>query len=265
MHSSRPAEASRCSPARCRPRCSTASRGRSARIRTGPTPRDIYDALSLAVREELTLRWLATQRRVANAHVKRVCYSLGRISARPLPAERPAQPRGRSGARGACDAQGYGLRVRGDRGAGSRSGLGQRRPGPACGLFPRFAGDASIPGGGLRHPLRLRHLHSGDRGGRRPARDREQLAAAPQRMGDAARQRALHRAIRRPLRGARLRASGGTSPVGRHRGHLCHRFRSAHSGQPQSDRQSPAALVGARHHAVSHRRLQRRRLHRRRA
>jgi glycogen phosphorylase len=35
---------------------------------------DIYDALSLAVREELTLRWLATQRRVANAHVKRVCY-----------------------------------------------------------------------------------------------------------------------------------------------------------------------------------------------
>jgi starch phosphorylase len=38
------------------------------------TRRDIYDALSLAVREELMLRWLATQRRVANAHVKRVCY-----------------------------------------------------------------------------------------------------------------------------------------------------------------------------------------------
>src|ERR1700744_2662455 len=38
------------------------------------TPRDIYDALSLAVREELTLRWLGTQRRVANAHVKRVFY-----------------------------------------------------------------------------------------------------------------------------------------------------------------------------------------------
>jgi starch phosphorylase len=38
------------------------------------TPRDIYDSLSLAVREELTLRWLATQRRVSNAHVKRVCY-----------------------------------------------------------------------------------------------------------------------------------------------------------------------------------------------
>jgi starch phosphorylase len=38
------------------------------------TPRDIYDALSMAVGEELTLRWLATQRRVANARVKRVCY-----------------------------------------------------------------------------------------------------------------------------------------------------------------------------------------------
>jgi starch phosphorylase len=38
------------------------------------TPRDIYDALSMAVREELMVRWLATQRRVANAHVKRVCY-----------------------------------------------------------------------------------------------------------------------------------------------------------------------------------------------
>ena len=38
------------------------------------TLRDVYDALSLAVREELALRWLATQRRVARARVKRVCY-----------------------------------------------------------------------------------------------------------------------------------------------------------------------------------------------
>src|SRR5580658_5542859 len=36
--------------------------------------RDMFDALSLAVHEELMLRWLATQRRVANARVKRVCY-----------------------------------------------------------------------------------------------------------------------------------------------------------------------------------------------
>jgi len=38
------------------------------------TQRDIYDALSLAVREELAARWLATQRRVTQAGVKRVCY-----------------------------------------------------------------------------------------------------------------------------------------------------------------------------------------------
>jgi starch phosphorylase len=38
------------------------------------TARDIFDALSLAVHEELMVRWVATQRRVANAHVKRVCY-----------------------------------------------------------------------------------------------------------------------------------------------------------------------------------------------
>ena len=38
------------------------------------TPRDIYDALSLAIREELSGRWLATQRRVARARVKRLCY-----------------------------------------------------------------------------------------------------------------------------------------------------------------------------------------------
>ncbi len=38
------------------------------------TPRDFYDALSLAAREELTARWLATHRRVAQTHAKRVCY-----------------------------------------------------------------------------------------------------------------------------------------------------------------------------------------------
>ena len=38
------------------------------------TQRDIYDALSLAVREELASRWLSTQRRISQAGVKRVCY-----------------------------------------------------------------------------------------------------------------------------------------------------------------------------------------------
>ena len=36
--------------------------------------RDIYEALANAVREELSARWVATQRRVARAQVKRVCY-----------------------------------------------------------------------------------------------------------------------------------------------------------------------------------------------
>jgi starch phosphorylase len=40
----------------------------------GATCRDLYDALTLAVREELAERWIATRTRVAQAHVKRVCY-----------------------------------------------------------------------------------------------------------------------------------------------------------------------------------------------
>jgi starch phosphorylase len=38
------------------------------------TRRDFYDALAIAVREELAERWIATRTRVAQAHVKRVCY-----------------------------------------------------------------------------------------------------------------------------------------------------------------------------------------------
>jgi glycogen phosphorylase len=40
----------------------------------GATRRDFYDALAIAVREELAERWIATRTRVAQAHVKRVCY-----------------------------------------------------------------------------------------------------------------------------------------------------------------------------------------------
>lgn len=40
----------------------------------GATRRDFYDALTIAVREELAERWIATRTRVAHAHVKRVCY-----------------------------------------------------------------------------------------------------------------------------------------------------------------------------------------------
>jgi len=40
----------------------------------GATRRDIYDALTLAIREELAERWIATGTRVKRARVKRVCY-----------------------------------------------------------------------------------------------------------------------------------------------------------------------------------------------
>ena len=40
----------------------------------GATRRDFYDALAVAIREELAERWIATCNRVAHARVKRVCY-----------------------------------------------------------------------------------------------------------------------------------------------------------------------------------------------
>ena len=40
----------------------------------GATRRDFYDALAVAIREELAERWISTCNRVARAHVKRVCY-----------------------------------------------------------------------------------------------------------------------------------------------------------------------------------------------
>ena len=41
---------------------------------TGATRRDVYDALTIAIREELAERWIATGTRVKRARVKRVCY-----------------------------------------------------------------------------------------------------------------------------------------------------------------------------------------------
>jgi starch phosphorylase len=38
------------------------------------TVRDLYDALSIVVREELTLRWMASQKRATAARRKKVCY-----------------------------------------------------------------------------------------------------------------------------------------------------------------------------------------------
>ena len=54
--------------------------------------REVYEALSTAVREELAARWVATQRRVARARVKRVCYlSVEFLPGRALTNARPGR------------------------------------------------------------------------------------------------------------------------------------------------------------------------------
>ena len=173
------------------------------------TPRDIYDALSLAVREELTLRWLATQRRVTHARVKRVCYlSVEYLPGRSLlNALHSLEGDFVQEARAALRSMGYEL----DDIAAQEvdPGLGQRRFGPARCVLPRFPRHAPIPGRWVRHPLRLRDIHPGDRRRWRSARDRQQLAAAAQRVGNAARERALHRALRRMQRGAAVAPGSG--------------------------------------------------------
>ena len=229
------------------------------------TPRDIYDALSLAVREELTLRWLSTQRRVADATCQARVLSLGRIPARPSLLNALHSLDGDLVHEARATLKEMGHEFEDIEAQEPDPGLGNGGLGPARRLFPRFDGDASLPGDRVRHSLRLWDLHPGDRGGRRPARDREQLAQAPECVGDAARQRALHGAIRRAERGRRFREGHRRASMGGDGGHLRHRLRPVDPGQPQSDRQSPAPLVGPRHHAVSHRGVQRGRLHRRRA
>ena len=64
----------------------------------------------------------------------------------------------------------------------------QRRPRPPGGLLPGFAGDARGAGDRLRHPLRVRHLRSGD-SRRLAGRAHRQVAALRQSVGDRARPR----------------------------------------------------------------------------
>ena len=224
------------------------------------TPRDIYDALSLAVREELSARWLATQRRVARARVKRLCYlSVEFLPGRSL-VNALSSLDSRAHRRGARRGRQHGPRFRCRGRARGRSRTRQWRSRPSRGLFPRFARDVAVPGHGLRHPLRLRHLHAVDRHRRRAARIGEHLAAAAQRLGDAALGCALHRALRRPRADDTRRRRRDALALGRDAGRARRRLRPARPGQSQPDGESPAAVVGARAAAVPHRRLQRRQL-----
>ena len=214
----------RCAPARCATRSSIDWSARSASPLTGATRRDVYDALTIAIREELAERWIATGTRVTRARVKRVCYLsmeflLGRSLINALSSfedglleevretARVARPRSRSHRR----------RRR-------RSRARQRRPRPARCLLPRFARDARLCRDRLRHSLRLRHLHAGHRRGRRAARSRELLARRAQLLGERTRRRALSRAFRRPLPGHARRAGPRPLRVGRHAGCLGRRL-----------------------------------------
>ena len=225
----------------------------------------IYDALSLAVREELTLRWLATQRRVANAHVKRVCY----FSVEYLP--------GRSlinalssldgdlmhEARTALRNMGHDLddiaAQEVDPGLGN-GGLGRLA---ACFLDSLATLQYPAVGYGIRYDygiftqvidadgaqrevasswLRLRNVWETPRGNVRYT----------VRFGGR-------------VRGSRRSGRGRSASLGRHQRHLRRRLRSADAGQSRADRQSPAPVVGRADDAVPHRRFQRRRLSGRRA
>ncbi len=144
----------------------------------------------------------------------------GRISAGPLFGECTVLPGRRPVAGSARGLARHGPRFGRHCRAGGRSRPRQRRLGAARGMLPGFAGDAAIPGRGLRHPLRLRYLHAGHRARRRAARGGEQLAAPAQRVGNAARQRALHRALRRADPGRGDAGAGRHGPLGRHQRHL---------------------------------------------
>ena len=221
------------------------------------TERDVFDALSLAVHEELMVRWLATQRRVANAHVKRVCY----LSVEYLP--------GRSllnalcsldgdlvhEARSTLKDMGYDLEdilaQEIDPGLGN-GGLGRLA---ACFLDSLATLQYPAVGYGIRYDYGIfTQVIAADGGS---ARDRLELAHARERVGDGARQRALHGALRRTQRGAGL----GSAADEAHRwldtqDIYAIGFDRADPREPQSDRQSPAPMVRARHHAVSHRCVQ---------
>ena len=165
--------ASGCSRARCGPCCSIGSTRSLGKHPDTATQRDIYDALSLAVREELAARWLATQRRVSQAGREARLLPVGRVPARPHAGQRPVQPRRRAGAGGPRSAGRTRLRPRSRRAGGDRSRPRQWRPRPPRRLLPRLARDAAVSRRRLRHPLRLRHLHAGHRRGRPAARDRD--------------------------------------------------------------------------------------------
>ena len=222
------------------------------------TQRDVYDALSLAVREELAVRWLATQRRVSQAGVKRVCYLsveflLGRTLVNGLSALDGELVQE---ARETLAELGFDL----DRVAEEEidPGLGNGGLGRLAACFLDSLATLQYPavGYGIRYDYGI-FTQAIDEDGRQ-----REIASSWLRQ---------HNPWEIPRDDARYVVRFGGRcvatpdptgqdplPLGRHAEHLGGGLRPADPRQSQPDRESPAALVGARDRAVRRRDLQRR-------
>jgi len=87
--------------------------------------------------------------------------SLGGVPPGPAPRQQPREP----GHRGRGTPGDRGTRSRSRRAAARGGGTRprQRWPRSPGGMLPRLARDTADPGAGLRHPIRVRHLPTGDR------------------------------------------------------------------------------------------------------
>ena len=113
---------------------------------------------------------------------------------------------------------------------GGGAGPRQRRPRPAGRLLHGFAGDPQRSGHRLRHPLRVRHLRSGD-SRRLAGRADRQVAALRQSLGDRALGDHLRREVRRTDRALPRRPGAAPRRAG---------FPSGWSRASPTTRRSPA-------------------------